>query len=128
MADDPRPRGRWNVPYFSPIYVELVTPRKTGRRILHIRFINAFYAQNVQDFELDLEIIKHTPGYLVANLVGSEDRCAVISQIEFGWIEQFCPSLWSEHPPHSLGSAAAGSASMYMHAVFRTGYYSPRSQ
>lgn len=31
--------AKGNVPHFSPIWVEDVTPRKTGRRILIVRFI-----------------------------------------------------------------------------------------
>jgi hypothetical protein len=35
-----------------------------------------------------------------------EERGAVISHISFGWIENFCPTLWHKYPPPAYGSAA----------------------
>jgi hypothetical protein len=42
--------GEWDVPYFSPICINEVTPRKTGRGILAISFFNALYQEGVQDY------------------------------------------------------------------------------
>lgn len=57
------------VPYFSPIWVQELTPRKSGKGILGLKFINALYAEGVQDFTLDLRIIRHQASYLVAELL-----------------------------------------------------------
>lgn len=85
--------------YFSPIRVERVTPRKTGRGILHLEFVNALYAAGVQDFALDLRILRHERDYLVASILSGEggptDRTAVISTISLQWIARMCPQLAS---------------------------------
>jgi hypothetical protein len=116
--------GERNVPYCSPIFVERVVPKKTGKGILALDFINVFYAEGVQDFSLDLKIIKHSADYLIADLLyGSDgpDRAAVISHIEFAWIEHFCPGLWYNRPPSSVGGAAVTSVSIYLSEVFGLG-------
>ena len=114
--------GNRNVPYFSPVLVQRVTPRKTGKKILTGSFINVFSAEGVQNFELDLRILKHEADYLIAELLyGDEvppDRSAVISHIEFEWIRRFCPDLWFSRPPTSVGGSAETSVSEYLSAVF----------
>jgi hypothetical protein len=37
--------GQRNVPYCSPIFVEQVVPKKTGKGILTLDFVNVFYAE-----------------------------------------------------------------------------------
>ena len=44
------------------------------------------------------------------------DRAAVISHIEFSWIERFCPQLWYHRPPASV---SACSVSPYLNEVFK---------
>jgi len=39
--------GEQNVPYFSPIWVEVVTPWKTRRSIVTLQFFNVSYAEGV---------------------------------------------------------------------------------
>ena len=74
--------GEPRVPYFSPIWVKEVTPRKTGKGILALGFINTLYAEGVQDFSLDLRILKHEAGYLVSEILygneGPSDRTAIV--------------------------------------------------
>ena len=116
--------GERNVPYCSPIFVTGVTPKKTGKGILQLEFINVLYAAGVEYFSLELRIIKHSADYLIADLLfGPEgpDRAAVISHIEFAWIERFCPSLWYHRPPASFDPVVAGSVSLYLSEVFRLG-------
>jgi hypothetical protein len=94
------------VPYFSPIWVKNVAPRKTGRGILGLEFTNALYAGGVQSSTLDVRILKHEDGYVVGELLygaeGPSNRTAIIGVIGFAWIERFCPSLWAERPPSSF--------------------------
>jgi len=112
-----------NVPYFSPIWVEDVIPRKTGRRILTLQFINVLYAEGVQDFVLDLRILKHESSYLVSEIFHTDQsaryRTAIISQIEFDWIRRFCPELWEARPPSSFSTVEQGSVSRYLTTLFR---------
>ena len=110
------------VPYCSPIYVTKVQPKRTGKDLLGLSFFNACYAEGVQDFEVDLKVLKRAENYLIADIQygGSidEDRCAIISQIEFEWIEYFCPSLWDHNPPQRMSSLAKDSASCYLDRIF----------
>lgn len=114
--------GERSVPYCSPIYVSHFRPLKTGKSIVRIAFHNALYAEGVQGFELDMRVIKRGENYLISELLyGKEslvDRCAVISHIEFAWVERFCPELWAEYPPSRMSSGATGSISFYLDEVF----------
>ena len=116
--------GERNVPYCSPIFVQRVVPRKTGKGILGLDFVNVLYAEGVQGFSLDIRILKHSANYLIADLLYGDsglDRAAIISHIEFGWIERFCPSLWYHRPPSSVAGAAATSVSLYLTELFGLG-------
>jgi hypothetical protein len=116
--------GECNVPYCSPIFIRRLVPKKTGKGILGIDFYNVFYAEGVQDFSLDVRILKHAENYLIAELLYGDsdiDRAAVISNIEFAWIEHFCPNLWHNFPPSSIGEAAQSSVSIYLGEVFGLG-------
>ncbi len=109
------------VPYFSPM-VEEVTPRKTGKGILALGFINTLYAEGVQNFTLDLRILKHAASYLVSEILygkeGLSDRTAIIGHIGFEWIQHFCPGIWAARPPSSFRGIEQGSVSHYLNALF----------
>ena len=109
-----------NLPFFSPIRIDEITPRKTGRGILGLRFRNVLYAAGVQEFAIDLQIIRHQPNYLVAvpRGNGQQGRTGIISHIEFEWIERFCPDLWADHPPERYSGAAQNSVTWYLREVF----------
>lgn len=113
--------GLRNNPYFSPIHVLDVHPRKTGRSELGLEFVNALYAAGAKTFALDLRVLKHEANYLIAALTygqdGPKDRTVIISHIEMGWIRRFCPELWAASPP-AVGSPEAGSPKLYLDSVF----------
>ena len=113
-------QGRY-LPYFSPIFITAVTAKKTGKRILEIGFFNAFYPEGVQDFKLNIRILKHSADWLLADLVdyGDTGRAAVINHIEFDWIQKLCPQLWWHRPPTSCSELAQGSVSIYLNEVYR---------
>jgi len=114
--------GERNVPYFSPMRVVSITPLKTGRGILKMSFWNILYAEGVQDFNLDLRVLKHEANYMIGEIhyaaSGPDDRSAVISHIEFDWIRHCCPSLWAFHPPETMSPAAQRSVSVYLDELF----------
>jgi hypothetical protein len=114
--------GEPPVPYFSPIWVKEVTPQKTGKGILALEFINALYAEGVEDFTLDLRIVKREASYLVGEILygkeGPADRTAIIGQIGFEWIQRFCPGMWAARPPTSIRDIVQGSVSDYLNAIF----------
>ena len=113
--------GERSVPYCSPIYVTAVKPLKTGKSILELEFLNVLYAQGVQDFRLDIRVLKRAKDFLVGELIYApgEDsgRVAIISHIEFSWVERFCPELWYYRPPSST-SHGTDSISAYLHEIF----------
>jgi hypothetical protein len=114
--------GEPPVPYCSPIWVKDVTPRKTGKGILGLGFINTLYAEGVQGFTLDLRILKHETSYLVSEILypkaGPSDRTAIIGRIGFEWIQHFCPDIWAARPPSSFCGIERGSVCHYLNALF----------
>ena len=80
------------------------------------------YAEGVQDFTFDLRVLKREANYLVSEILYedqlTQDRTAIISYIEFEWIQRFCPDLWAAHTP-SFGTVEQGSVSHYLQAIFR---------
>lgn len=122
-------RGRWYgwemlpgygelfSPYFSPIFVQVVLPKKTGHRRLRVSFVNIGYAEGVQDFELDLRVLEHQRGYMIVSLEygpeGPQDRCAVISELNHVWLNRFCPQHIGQRP-----LAAGADISQYLNDVF----------
>lgn len=115
--------GEGYSPYFSPILVQDVIPRKTGRGILTLVFVNKLYAEGVQDFALDLRVLKHESNYLVCEILYEDqsirDRTAIVSVMTFDWIENVCPHLWSTHPPSSFGRVEQEDVSQYLNALDR---------
>jgi len=108
-------------PYFSPIRVERIVPRKTGKRILTVAFFNAFYAEGVQDFEIDLAILQHGPDYLVAKLLykGEDlERAAVVSHLDSTWLERFCPGVWDAARGREHADAEHSRISASLDALF----------
>lgn len=111
--------GQRCVPYFSPIHVKRVQPLKTGKGLLEIRFFNALCAEGVQDCEMRLKVLQRASNFLVAGVLGGDDeRAAVISHVEFGWLRAFCPRLIAAFPPESFGSPWSSSVSLYLDGVF----------
>lgn len=78
--------GYSDVAYNSPIKIHEVTALKTGKGILRIHFYNAFYAEGVRSFVLDLRVLKRTDDYIVAELIygdGPNDRVGIIQEVTF---------------------------------------------
>ena len=82
-------------PYFSPILVEKVIPRKSGAGWLDITFYNAFYAEGVRDFHLAVRILVRGADYLVCAIdgAGPNQRAAVISSLTMDWLRDHCPEF-----------------------------------
>jgi hypothetical protein len=114
--------GQRCVPYCCPIRVSRVEPLKSGQGLLRVHFWNTGYVEGMQDFCVELKLLHRATNYLVAGLYENQtetmERCAIISHIEFGWVETFCPHLWHNHPPHQYNHLIQGSISMYLDAVF----------
>ena len=108
-------------PYYSPIYVTRVVPRKTGQSILSLEFFNVLYLDGAQDFNLNMQLLRRYRRYLVADLLEADEalqRVAVISQIEFGWLNQHCRHIVEQYPPAMFDRAARKNASAYLDAAF----------
>lgn len=110
-------------PYFSPIWVQGVTPLKSGKGVLSLQFINVGYAEGVQDFSLDLRVLKREASYLLSTILygadGPRDRTAIISHISFEWIQRFCPGAWTSRPIPSSGIIAEDDVNHYLNTTFQ---------
>lgn len=108
------------VPYFSLIHLRRVTPLKTGKGLIEIAFWNPLYAEGVQDFQVRLKVLQRAENFLVGSVADDPDgdQVAILSHIEFGWLERFCPELLRVFPPVELGSLFSGSVSVYLDGVF----------
>lgn len=82
-------------PYFSPIRVERIVPKKTGAGWLDIEFYNAFYAEGVEEFHVSARILNRGETYLVCAIDGasSSPRTAVISSLSMDWLRDHCQKL-----------------------------------
>lgn len=122
LANASRLYGKRCAPYCSPIFVREVVPKKTGKGILYLRFFNAFYAEGVREFTCELCVIKRASNYLITEIINggsdAEERCAVVSCIEFGWVRKLCPELWRAKPPERCSRDAQQSISNYLKEVF----------
>lgn len=108
-------------PYYSPIYVTRVTPRRTGQSILSLEFLNVLYLDGAQDFNLPMQVLRRYRSYLVADLLYADDalqRVGIVSQIEFGWLNQHCRHVIEQYPPAMLGRTARKDVSAYLDAAF----------
>lgn len=63
-------------PYYSPIDVYNIEPRRNGRSELTLRFFNAFYAEGVQDFEKTLHVLLRGKTFCSRK---STPNCGVVS-------------------------------------------------
>ena len=80
---------------------------KPGRNILTLHFFNAGYAEGVQHFESDLQVVAHAPTYLVARLIYRGDldphRVAVISLLNRQWLTNHIRRFDPRSIPEDLG-------------------------
>jgi hypothetical protein len=81
--------------YYSPIFVWAATPRTTGRSALTVTFLNAFYAQGVQEFEKTLHVLYRGANFLLADI--DSDRAVVVNELTMGWLQHHCASLFTRH-------------------------------
>jgi len=105
------------VPYFPPILIESVHPLGTGKGLLRVEFFNAFYAEGVQDFRIDLRILKRADEYLICEIIqSSEDRTAIIAEISFDWLGFVLSKMINEFPPQT--GPARENVKSYLDRVF----------
>lgn len=113
--------GERCVPYFSPLHVRRVRPLKTRKQVLELDYVNVLYAEGVQFFSgIRFQVLTRAANYLVARVEEptSDDRVAVLSHIEFGWLAACCPGVLRAFPPARLGSPYDSSISLYLDFVF----------
>jgi len=95
-----------DVPYFSPIFVYEVKPLKTGKGVLCVEFYNAFYAEGVRNFRLELKVLKRSEDYLLGEILHHQNdlqgRVGIITRISFDWLSFVWPELMRNHPPMNL--------------------------
>ena len=85
--------GYADVPYCSPIRLDRVRPRGTGKGILTLDFWNLGYAEGVQDFSVDLRIRTRSRTFIFAELLDPpshvDRRGAAITPLTVEWMLTF---------------------------------------
>ena len=69
-------------------------------------YLNALDADGIQSFNaVSLQVLTREENYLVARIVEPDSDCrvAILSQIDFGWLEACCPGILRAFPPDRLG-------------------------
>ena len=74
--------------YCSPMYIQKIIPKKTGKNLLEVHFINAFYAAGAKGFELEMKVLMRGPGFMILDLLYDE-RAAVVSSISYSWFSRY---------------------------------------
>ncbi len=56
------------------------------------------------------------PKIIIGQLLGygTEVRSAIVSDIEFAWLDRFCPHIVETQPPSEMKALYSGSASLYL--------------
>ncbi len=110
------------LPYCSPIRLKSVTPKKSGKGILRLEFFNALYAQGVENFKMDIRVLKRASAYLVgepATKSQSEaDRTVIVSVLEMEWLRYFCPILWQKTELSAMGQISRGEIGPSLDRIF----------
>lgn len=108
-------------PYYSPIYVTHVVCEDSEQRIFKLAFFNVLYLDGAQDFSARLKVIHYHPEFLVARLLYADDslnQVAIISRIDFGWLNQHCHHVTERNPPALFGRNAEKSITTYLNRAF----------
>ena len=107
-------------PYFSPIRIERVVPKKTGAGWLEIAFYNAFYAQGVQNFHISARILIRGENYLVCAIddADSTQRAAVISSLSMDWLRDHCREFVEKNSYQELEGLAKSEMDYFLNMAF----------
>ena len=91
------------VRHFSPIWVEEITPLKTGVGMLRLRLFHANYPEGVQDKVYDLRVVQRFDGHLLAlrRSDGREDATVILESITREWFVHHFPNLRLRHDSDS---------------------------
>ncbi len=96
---------------------------KTGNGLFRIDFLNVAYAEGMQDFSMEMRVLKRAKDYLVGEIVEVQSvnpaRCTIISNIEWRWLQRFCPELLVRHPLLSSSDPSSESLNRCLNEVFR---------
>lgn len=93
----------------SPIFLNEVTPLKTGHGYLELDFIRVVSSPRAVHECFSVKVRCQTPGAVIGSVIGlkGEERLVAITPISLGWVKQHCSDVWRRFPP-SLSSAFWG--------------------
>lgn len=107
--------------FYSPIHVNNSALKGKNKSHILLTFTNVLYLDGAQDFHVGLKTLRHYKNVLVANLcvANTETRnIAIISRIDFAWLQQHCQHIIDEYPPSLLGLAAEQDVATYLDRAF----------
>lgn len=81
--------------HFSPIWLEEITPLKTGNGMLRLVFFHANYPEGVQDKAYDLQVVQRFERHLIAlrRSDGVADATVILEPITREWCTQHFPQM-----------------------------------
>lgn len=98
--------GYTDTAFYSPIFLTRVQPLKTGKSLITLDFYAAAYAEGVQNFSIQLRVLKRTQAYLLGEYAHNHERTAIISRMSDNWLEHHFPEWCREHGFPSAGAEA----------------------
>jgi len=124
--------GKHCIPYFSPIFVTDFKAHKSGKGLFRIEFLNAAYAEGVQEFSVEIRMLKRAKDYLVGEITedkgASTARCAIISNIEFEWLRRFCPELLARCPSLTSEGLNSENLTQYLNEALQPQIITPERE
>lgn len=98
----------------SPIFITATEPLKSGAGLLKLEFLQPMRAGGGCKRSVVLKVIQHSSRHLAASFDdNSVARIAVLSAVDYDWLENFCQIFLERRPPHHRtwiidGEPAAG--------------------
>lgn len=77
--------------HYSPIWISDITPLKTGRGALRVRFYHANYSEGVRDKEYDLTVVHRAEVFLLGVRIDEEGTSmapVILQAISQDWLRQ----------------------------------------
>nr|WP_299246022.1 hypothetical protein [uncultured Halomonas sp.] len=118
--------------FYSPIHVNYSTSKGRNKSYFFLDFTNVLYLDGAQDFHVGLKVLRHHKDVLVADLFKADRdaRCiAIVSRIDFVWMQRHCQHIIDAYPPSLFGPAAELDVVAYLDSAFpyvHSGITSPR--
>ncbi|MGC3873415.1 hypothetical protein ACPF7Z_09110 [Halomonas sp. GXIMD04776] len=107
--------------YYSPVHVTNSALKGGNKSHIMLAFTNVLYLDGSQDFHVNLNVLQRFKDILVADLLmtnATMRSIAILSRIDFAWLQQHCRHVLDQYPPSLFGPAAEGDVATYLDRAF----------